>query len=116
MNRVVPDDVALAATHYGAITIVAGEGDGGSEVPAEPPVDAFARHVLETLQDDVIEAVTKTGWPPSDPARPDDPQRAADLPTPHAEVVGDELHCWYGSGISPALRIPPIPLPSRHAA
>jgi hypothetical protein len=110
LNEIVPDDVALAATPEGAIKIIAGEGDGWSEVLPYPPVETFAVQVLATLQDDVMEFVAKDCWPPSDPARPEAAQHAAYLPQPHAEIVGDELHCWFGSRQDPALRVPPVRL------
>ena len=64
----------------------------------------------ETLQEEVIESVVKTGWPPADPPRPDAPQRAAELAAPHAEVIGEELHCWYGPRDAFALTVPPVRL------
>jgi hypothetical protein len=116
LNRVVPDDVALAAIRNGCIRIMAGSGTGFAEVPAwwlsEPPSPeeqmAFAEAVLSALQDEVIEGSAMTGWPPADPDHPDAPQRAAELPEPRAELVGEDLLCWYGDRARPALELPPI--------
>jgi hypothetical protein len=119
VNEVVPEDVAVAAMPDGGIKIVAGEGVGWTEVqpygwwddePARSPVEGFARAVLREVQNDTIEFSVRGGWPPADPARPDAPQRARDLPEPHAEVVDGELRCWFGRRDSPALVLPPIRL------
>jgi hypothetical protein len=113
LNELVPDDVALAATSDGSIRIVAGEGFGWARVASDLSVADFALAVLATLQDEVIEFATKTGWPPADASRPNAPQSGRDLPEPHAQIVGEELHCWYGSRRNPALRVPPITLRPR---
>ena len=111
LNRVVPDDVALAALPRGAIRIIAGHGPGYVEVDQwDPEPEPFAHEVLACLQDEVIENVTRTGWPPSDPEKPDARQHAGALPAPHAQVVEGQLLCWYGSRNNPALALPPISL------
>jgi hypothetical protein len=73
LNRVVPEDVALAALPGGTIRIMAGEGGGWREVsrwPQEAPA-SVALNVLYALQDEIIENSTHTGWPPVDPSRPE---------------------------------------------
>ena len=68
--------------------------------------------VLDWVQDENVENVTLTGRTPSDPANPDAPQRAAELPHANATIVNGELICWYGGQGSPALSVPPLALDS----
>jgi hypothetical protein len=111
LNTVTPEEVALAATPRGGITIVAGEAaEKGVEVlPAWPP-ESFALAVLKELQEAVVERVGAQGWPSSDPTAPSAKQPSAGPPEPGVEVVEGELRCWYGSRDQPALALPAIPL------
>jgi hypothetical protein len=110
LNRVVPEDVALAALPGGTIRIMAGEGGGWREVsrwPQEAPA-SVALNVLYALQDEIIENSTHTGWPPVDPSRPELAKRGSELPYPAAEVVDEALLLWYGDPDNLALALPPI--------
>ena len=114
LNRVVPDDVALAALPGGSIRIMAGaETSGWVEVQwwwPQEPAESFARNVLASLQDEIIENSLHTGWPPVDPLQPTSPQRGSELPAPDAKVVDGKLVWWYGDPDSPALALPSITL------
>jgi hypothetical protein len=68
----------------------------------------FAEHVLDEVQEYMIEWVMKGGWPLVDPDRPHDRQSAARLPPPHAALEENTLHLWYGDRHRPALRLPLI--------
>jgi hypothetical protein len=110
LNRVVPDDVALAAIPGGSIKIVAGaEREGWVEVqwswPQEPP-EAFALTVLANLQEQIFEeAAHGLAWPSPEAYSP-----TRLLPEPHTEVVQGAVVCWFGSRENPDLLLPPIPL------
>ena len=111
LNRVVPAPIVLEATPRG-VKIGRTDDEGFRSVEAWDGVslEEFARALLDALQDEVAEAVAHTGWPPTNPRRPDEPQRGVELPTPRAEVAGGVLRCWYGDRDRPALSVEPISL------
>ena len=114
INRTLPEAVAAAVLGNGRIRIICGEDNTGwVEVETwgfdERPA-ALAEVVLQWLQEEMIENVVLGGWPPANPDDPDAPQRAAELPEPHAQVVDGQLHWWFGDRNRPALRMPSIPL------
>jgi hypothetical protein len=114
INQTLPDMVAAAVLGNGRIRIICGEDrQGWVEVEQADFIDqpeALAETVLYWLQEEMIENVVLGGWPPADPDRPDAPQRAVELPAPHAEIVDGQLHWWFGDRERPALRMPSIPL------
>lgn len=109
LNRVVSDDVALAADAYGSITIIAGaKRKGHVIVYQDQPPDGFGYIVLKNLQDQIIECTTGgRAWPHSD-----EYVARHELPEPHAEIVDGVLRCWYGERDAPVLELPPITLVS----
>jgi hypothetical protein len=109
LNRVVPEDVALAADAHGSIAIVAGaDREGHVTVFQDQAPASFACDVLRSLQDQIIEWATGgRAWPHSAEYVSRD-----ELPEPHAEVVDGAVLCWYGERDTPVLELPPIALPS----
>jgi hypothetical protein len=113
LNEVVPEGVTLEPTAEGVQINLAGGGARIVEVWEDSvSVEEFAVELMRALQDEVIEEVTKTGWPPRDPAQPDAPQFGNDLPGPHAEVGARSLRCWYGERERPSLCVATFSLPS----
>jgi hypothetical protein len=109
LNRVVSDDVALAADPYGTITIIAGAKREGRVIVYQDQAPAgFGYAVLRNLQDQIIEWSTGgRAWPHSD-----EYVARRELPEPHAQVVDGALRCWYGERHAPVLELPPISLAS----
>src|SRR3954452_4154196 len=106
LDRVMPERMA-AEVYGGGIRIrVRGQGAFRLVEVWNPRVglEEFALDVLRAAQDEVIEEVTHTGWPPASPSSPDAPQFGERLPRPGAEVSNEGvLKCWYGDRNNPAL-------------
>src|SRR5205823_6106424 len=77
---------------------------------SEDVLEAVVFNFLAQLQDDVIEEIAFTGWPPSHPSRPDAPQRADELPAPYVAIHDGVLQWGYGDEATPALALEPIRL------
>lgn len=113
INRTLPDVVAADVVANGSIRIICGEDRGWVEVSTaefDGRPKALAETVLYWLQEEMIENAVLGGWPPADPDHPDAPQRADQLPEPHAEIVNGQLDWWFGDRERPAFRLPSVPL------
>jgi hypothetical protein len=80
--------------------------------PAEQSqrIEEVVGGVLESIQDDIIEFVVRSGWPPVDPAEPDAPQSAAELPRPYVRIAERVLTWGFGDPAQPSLALTPIRL------
>jgi hypothetical protein len=111
LQSVVPDRFAVRAQgsavsvydqgHWGdwgqsLIADIVAEEDGRSIVER---VETAARAIVNFAQDAVMES-TREPWPGGPPGGA----------TPTAQVVGEQLHVWFGDEDNPVLRLEPIEL------
>ena len=105
-----PDDVHVSAIPGGGVRITPGP-LGVQVLPLweAEPVESFACNILRDAQDHIIEHICKRDWPPLPEGAPE-PSPGATVRAPHTEVIGREIHWWYGERETPLLRVPPGPL------
>lgn len=72
-----------------------------SEALLEDEVLSCAVQSLHQIQQEIVEKTTEP-WPA--PSRPDD----GGFPEPDGDLVGDQLHLWFGAVDSPAFAFGPI--------
>ena len=78
------------------IADIVGAEDGRSIIER---VETAARAILNSTQDVVMES-TKEQWPLG----------PTGVAYPHARVVGEQLHMWFGDEATPVLRMRPVDL------
>jgi hypothetical protein len=110
LDAATPDDVRVLSWPA-ANAIAIGDADSATLVDYRNFGNwaaSFAESALAETQEYMIEFVAKGGWPPADPASPEERQSAAELPAAGAEIDGEVLRIWYGTRDSPSLALAPI--------